>query len=98
MINPSLSPETTKVSLSIDEQVRQHGFEYADGHELRLPDNDPSHPRHWPFWTKAINTAVIISLDFFTTAVSTSGATGAKQGRIEYSISRVDSIFCYTSM
>ncbi|KAH7356485.1 MFS multidrug transporter [Rhexocercosporidium sp. MPI-PUGE-AT-0058] len=49
MINPSLSSAATKVSLIIDEQVHQHGLEYAEGNQLRWPENDPSHPRHWPF-------------------------------------------------
>jgi hypothetical protein len=38
MISPTLSPATTAISLSVDEQVRQHGFEYIDGnkHDLKM--------------------------------------------------------------
>ncbi|CZT44964.1 related to multidrug resistant protein [Rhynchosporium secalis] len=98
MINPPNSPAATELSLSIDDQVRQHGFEYAEGQELRWQENDPSHPRHWPLCTKVFNTAVIISLDFFTTAVSTSGSGATNQGSIQYGVSQIYAIFCFTSI
>lgn len=65
-ITQSLSPATNAASPSLEEQVKHHGFVYSDVNELRWPEDDPAHPRNWPFWTKAFNTAVIISLGFFT--------------------------------
>jgi hypothetical protein len=66
MIDPNLSLTTTDPFLSIDEQVKHHGLEYAEGNELCWPLDDHNHPSNWSFWTKFFNTAVIISLEFFT--------------------------------
>ncbi|PMD44386.1 hypothetical protein L207DRAFT_525721 [Hyaloscypha variabilis F] len=94
MTTLSLSLAATASSLSLKEQVRWYGFECSDGNDFQISwlVDDSAHPRNWPFWTKFF-TAVLISLDFFTTMISTVG-----NGRDDNNISPVFAMFAYTSM
>jgi hypothetical protein len=53
-------------SPSLDEKIKNHGLRISKGDQLCWPQNDPDHPRNWPLWRKVFDTAVIISLEFFT--------------------------------
>lgn len=56
----------TLVSEEIKAEILLHGLEIEKGNLLRWPVGDAGHPRNWSAFTKASNTLVIISLDFFT--------------------------------
>ncbi|KAJ9492109.1 hypothetical protein VN97_g1119 [Penicillium thymicola] len=58
---------------------------------------NPRHPRNWSNARKAYDVSIIIFLEFYTTAVSTSGATAARNAQKQFGIGETLSVFLYIS-
>lgn len=52
--------------LPLKKQIQNHGLQQNNSDELCWPVDDPDHPRNWSGWTKAVQTVIIVSLEFFT--------------------------------
>ncbi|KUM55642.1 hypothetical protein ACN42_g11605 [Penicillium freii] len=58
---------------------------------------NPRHPRNWSNSRKVYDVSILIILEFYTTAVSTSGATAARNAQKHFGIDETLSVFLYVS-
>ncbi|PLN76058.1 MFS general substrate transporter [Aspergillus taichungensis] len=70
----------------------------ADECHVQWAPANPRHPRNWSRCRKIYDTSLVIFLEFFTTAVSTSGSTSARDALHEFAISRELSVFIFVSL
>ncbi|GKZ63138.1 hypothetical protein AnigIFM60653_002700 [Aspergillus niger] len=76
----------------------EHGLELTpDGCHLRWARTNPKHPRNWHPVRKSYDIVVISLLEFFTTCLSTSGATTATAAQVEFGTSKTLTLFLYVS-
>ncbi|RAL02525.1 putative MFS multidrug transporter [Aspergillus ibericus CBS 121593] len=77
----------------------QYGLKLApDGLHIQWALGNRRHPRNWSLRRKVYDTALIIFLEFFTTAVSTAGSTAANHAVDEFNIPKELSIFLFVSI
>ncbi|KAK6832515.1 Major Facilitator Superfamily protein [Aspergillus parasiticus SU-1] len=83
----------------LEPHLRQYGLEFAtDGFHIRWAKGNQRHPRNWSIVRKAYDTSLIIFLELFTTAISASGSTAAKDALREFNIEKEFSIFVFVSI
>ncbi|OJJ70325.1 hypothetical protein ASPBRDRAFT_197040 [Aspergillus brasiliensis CBS 101740] len=76
----------------------EHGLELTpDGCHLRWARTNRKHPRNWHPVRKSYDIVVISLLEFFTTCLSTSGATTATAAQVEFGTSKTLTLFLYVS-
>ncbi|KAF9884293.1 hypothetical protein FE257_001923 [Aspergillus nanangensis] len=84
--------------LEAEHTLVEHGFELVnDSSHVRWKASNNEHPRNWSIKRKSYDMVVILLLEFFTTAVSTAGATTAKHARRELDVGYTVSILIYMS-
>ncbi|KAF5856690.1 hypothetical protein ETB97_007009 [Aspergillus alliaceus] len=83
----------------LESHLRQYGLQVAaDGFHIRWAKGNQRHPRNWSIIRKAYDTSLIIFLELFTTAISASGSTAAKDAVSEFNIEKELSIFVFVSI
>ncbi|KAB8232312.1 subtilisin-like protein [Aspergillus alliaceus] len=83
----------------LESHLRQYGLQVAaDGFHIRWAKGNQRHPRNWSIIRKAYDTSLIIFLELFTTAISASGSTAAKDALSEFNIEKELSIFVFVSI
>ncbi|KOC11239.1 hypothetical protein AFLA70_617g000370 [Aspergillus flavus AF70] len=94
----TVTPDSTSHA-SLDYALEAQGLErVGDGKDLmRWAATNPRHPRNWSPLRKAYDITIIILLEFYTTAVSTSGATAAKNAQEQLGIDPTISLLLYMS-
>ncbi|KAL4945408.1 hypothetical protein BDV06DRAFT_209514 [Aspergillus oleicola] len=79
--------------------LAQHGLRVAaDGYHIRWAVGNKRHPRNWTISRKVHDIALLIFLEFFTTAVSTAGSTAANAAAPEFGLSEGLSIFVFVTI
>ncbi|PYH99077.1 MFS multidrug transporter [Aspergillus ellipticus CBS 707.79] len=77
----------------------EYGLKLApDGLHIQWAMGNGRHPRNWRLGRKVYNTALIVFMEFFTTAISTAGSTAANNAVHEFHIQKELSIFCFVSV
>ncbi|PYH45951.1 putative MFS multidrug transporter [Aspergillus saccharolyticus JOP 1030-1] len=77
----------------------QYGLRMAaDGVHIRWAVSNSRHPRNWRLRRKLWDTALVLFLEFFTTAVSTAGSIAANSAVREFQIPQELSIFLFVSV
>ncbi|KAJ6179377.1 hypothetical protein N7519_009838 [Penicillium mononematosum] len=90
---------TPQTRLEVNQALKIQGLKRT-GDEKNLVGWDamnPRHPRNWSSSRKAYDASIIIFLEFYTTAVSTSGATAARNAQHHFGIGETLSVFIYIS-
>ncbi|KAL4958424.1 MFS multidrug transporter [Aspergillus filifer] len=79
--------------------LAQHGLRVAsDGYHIQWAVGNKRHPRNWTIGRKVHDIALLIFLEFFTTAVSTAGSTAANAAAPEFGLSKELSIFVFVTI
>ncbi|KAL8782470.1 MAG: hypothetical protein Q9213_005364 [Squamulea squamosa] len=78
-------------------KLQEHGLILNEEGCVRWANHNQKHPRNWTAKSKAYNTAVILLLEFITSAVGTAGTSAAQEAQLDYGINLGFSIFCLTS-
>ncbi|RAH71270.1 MFS multidrug transporter [Aspergillus aculeatinus CBS 121060] len=82
----------------LDRLAAEHELELTpDGAHLRWGKTNRKHPRNWHPARKTYDITVIGLLEFFTTAMSTSGAATAKAAQLELGTGKTFTLFLYVS-
>ncbi|CAH0047060.1 unnamed protein product [Clonostachys solani] len=93
------SSDDDSSALSLQSSLEDLSLEFTtDRKFIRWANANPRHPRNWTTNRKVYDTAIIIWLEFFTTAISASGASAAADAQHEFGISHTLSIFLFISM
>ncbi|KAB8250858.1 subtilisin-like protein [Aspergillus flavus] len=104
---PKMNDKVPEIAMSqfetdkgiLEPHLRQYGLEFAtDGFHIRWAKGNQRHPRNWSIVRKAYDTSLIIFLELFTTAISASGSTAAKDALREFNIEKEFSIFVFVSI
>uniref|UniRef100_A0A8H7K439 Major facilitator superfamily (MFS) profile domain-containing protein n=1 Tax=Bionectria ochroleuca TaxID=29856 RepID=A0A8H7K439_BIOOC len=86
-------------ALSLQSSLEDLSLEFTtDRKFIRWANANPRHPRNWTTNRKVYDTAIIIWLEFFTTAISASGASAAADAQHEFGISHTLSVFLFISI
>ncbi|KAL4888306.1 major facilitator superfamily domain-containing protein [Aspergillus ambiguus] len=84
---------------TLDPSLEQLGLQVAsDGFHVQWAKGNRRHPRNWNRSRKLYDTFLIIFLELFTTAISTSGSTTATDALHEFDIPRELAIFIFVSL
>ncbi|KAL8371126.1 hypothetical protein RB595_001125 [Gaeumannomyces hyphopodioides] len=96
------TPTRTSVAVALGEDSSTVLAEYGlatkqDGTVCWKPDS-PDHPRNWSTARKTFDTTIIILLEFYTTVISTTGASVADRAAAEYGFGPRQSLIAFTFM
>ncbi|EAU35701.1 conserved hypothetical protein [Aspergillus terreus NIH2624] len=84
---------------ALDPALEQLGLQVAaDGFHIQWAKGNRRHPRNWRQSRKIYDTCLIIFLELFTTAISTSGSNAANDALNEFDIQRELAIFIFVSL
>ncbi|KAE8146064.1 subtilisin-like protein [Aspergillus avenaceus] len=83
----------------LEQHLRQYGLQVAPGgFYIHWARDNERHPRNWSILRKTYDTSLIIFLELFTTAISSSGSTAANDAREEFNMPKELSIFVFVSV
>ncbi|PWY80585.1 subtilisin-like protein [Aspergillus heteromorphus CBS 117.55] len=92
------SPEESEKDVLLT-LLPEYGLKLApDGLHIQWAVGNGRHPRNWSPRRKVYDTALIVFLEFFTTAISTAGSTAANNAVHEFHIQKELSIFLFVSI
>ncbi|KAJ5157851.1 uncharacterized protein N7482_008951, partial [Penicillium canariense] len=60
------------------EQLLHHGLELSSTGYIQWRQDCKDHPRNWSLWRKTYDTSIVMFLEFYTTAISTTGPSAAE--------------------
>ncbi|KAF7591883.1 hypothetical protein BBP40_000928 [Aspergillus hancockii] len=86
------------IEAGLDEKLALNGLEMSDNGFVRWRRDSRDHPRNWPAWRKAYDTTVIMFLEFYTTAISTTGPFAAELAQMDYGASRITLLIAFSLM
>ncbi|KND86755.1 putative transporter [Tolypocladium ophioglossoides CBS 100239] len=88
------------MAVAVDEasQLRAYGVERRHDGLIYWKSDSTDHPRNWSTVRKVFDTAVIIALEFYTTVISTTGASVADTAGPEYGFERRQALVAFTFM
>jgi MFS family permease len=75
----------------------QHGLTTNAEGFVRWRSNNIRHPRNWTIHAKAYNTAIILLLEFITSAVGTAGTAAAQEMQNDFHVDLKLALVCLTS-
>ncbi|KAL8997000.1 MAG: hypothetical protein Q9188_006435 [Gyalolechia gomerana] len=82
----------------MQEQLLKYGLRMTENGAIKWRNGNINHPRNWPWQRKAYDTAVIIFLDLFTTAISTAGTPASEVASEEFGIKKPLALFAFTTV
>ncbi|KAL2821439.1 major facilitator superfamily domain-containing protein [Aspergillus cavernicola] len=82
-----------------DEQLARHGLEIeaATGY-IRWQRHSKDHPRNWSGARKTYDTSLVMFLEFYTTVISTTGASAAELALSDYATSKMTLLVAFSLM
>ncbi|KAL2795561.1 major facilitator superfamily domain-containing protein [Aspergillus keveii] len=99
---PVASSSTIAVSTEngvTEAQLARHGLELepSTGYICWRKDSK-DHPRNWPVLRKTFDTSLVVFLEFYTTVISTTGASAAEHALADYSTSKMTLLVAFSLM
>ncbi|KAL3476608.1 major facilitator superfamily domain-containing protein [Aspergillus californicus] len=79
------------------EQLARHGLEMdvATGY-IRWQRDSKDHPRNWSLLRKTYDTSLVLFLEFYTTVISTTGASAAEHALSDYGTSKLTLLVAFS--
>ncbi|KAL4808167.1 major facilitator superfamily domain-containing protein [Aspergillus unguis] len=94
----SVSAASTSSTLAND-QLSHHGLEIdSESGYIRWRRDSKDHPRNWTAARKSYDTSLVMFLEFYTTVISTTGASAAELALHDYSASKVTLLVAFSLM
>ncbi|KAL4860683.1 hypothetical protein BDV12DRAFT_191559 [Aspergillus spectabilis] len=95
----SRSVESNINTTVTDEQLARHGLgiDPSDGYVRWLKDSK-DHPRNWRVLRKTYDTSLVMFLEFYTTVISTTGASAAELALQDYESSKMSLLVAFSLM
>ncbi|KAF2435302.1 putative polyamine transporter [Tothia fuscella] len=81
-----------------DDLIREAGLQKTHSGYVEWQKDHSEYPRNWRLSRKIYDTTIIVFLEFYTTVISTTGPSAAKNTMNEHQISRTLSLVAFTFM
>ncbi|KAL4736036.1 major facilitator superfamily domain-containing protein [Aspergillus similis] len=91
-----MSPVSNAIT---DEKLCPHGLEIDPGSGyIRWKKDSKDHPRNWSIPRKTYDTSLVMFLEFYTTVISTTGASAAELALHDYGASKMTLLMAFSLM
>ncbi|KAL5350604.1 hypothetical protein ACLOAV_004173 [Pseudogymnoascus australis] len=87
-----------EVDSELEETLEKFGLRLEDDGCLNWRADASAHPRNWSVSRRAFDTSVLLALDLYTTAISTSGPSMAQAAMKEMGLGHIKSLIAFSSM
>ncbi|KAL3459346.1 major facilitator superfamily domain-containing protein [Aspergillus heterothallicus] len=93
------APLITESQLITEAQLARHGLEVepSTGY-IRWRKDSKDHPRNWSALRKTYDTSLVMFLEFYTTVISTTGASAAELALADYGTSKMALLVAFSLM
>ncbi|OBT84330.1 hypothetical protein VE02_07271 [Pseudogymnoascus sp. 03VT05] len=87
-----------EVNPELEETLKKFGLRLESDGCLNWQMDASAHPRNWSVSRRAFDTSVLLALDLYTTAISTSGPSMAQAAMKEMNLGHIKSLIAFSSM